>query len=139
MAGMAMPNIAAPAGHAPCPPDRPHEEFTVTASAAENERARTQAQDRVGNGEAAVAHPTSAGRFDQCVQNVERGDDEAVAQREFVHFGKLLDYLNQPGEKFIMRLNAGASAAGMIRHRLKTSKNFPGASPLDPRCKEVKI
>ena len=71
-------------------------ESTVSTSAAEVKDRTREAQDHVGNGKAAVAHPTSVGRLHKGVQNVESRDDDAIAEREFMALGEFLDRLNQP-------------------------------------------
>jgi len=53
---------------------------------------------------------------------------------------KFLHREHEPREELIVRLYGGARAPGMIAHQTQPRKlTRPGASPLDPRGKDVKI
>ena len=79
------------------------------------------------------------GRLDQRFEHIERDGLDAVADRELVALGKLLDRRHEPRQELVVRLDRRSGALGIVRHRRRGLKKFDQGFALDPRGKEVKI
>ena len=63
------------------------------------------------------------GGFDQCFEHAQGNEFDAIAKHELMAPRELLDSREKPQEELIMRLDRGAGALRIVRHRAHPPKN----------------